>query len=161
MNKDYKNYYQICRIQSGLKQFEAAELLNISRRTLLDYETWIREPPQIVVKRMVELYNSEWLGWWYLKNVSIVGKKLIPDIPQEMDNKEDIFTVFYIIDGAVDEIIQAKQLLKKLLKSNAINKEDVLEYAKLRDLIHGTAGRLMGIYTFEPKITEKNKTRTH
>lgn len=155
MNKIHENYYRICRKQSGFTQIEAAKLLNISNRSLVDYENWDREPSQQVVKRMVELYNSEWLGWWYLKNISAVGKKLIPDISQELDNNEDIFTVFYIIDEAIDKMIQTKQLLKKLVNDNTINEKDVLEYAKLRNLIHGTAGRLMGIYTFEPKVKRK------
>lgn len=79
MNKDCVNYYKTCREYAGIKQEYAAEKLNVSCRSLSDYENGKVKIPDDVVDSMAKLYKSPLLAWWHLKNNSVLGKYL-PDV---------------------------------------------------------------------------------
>lgn len=79
MKKRCRNIYRIARKSAGLTQEEAAELLNVSPRTLSDYESGKSVPPDDVVCRMIEVYKADWLAYKHLKQTEI-GNRYLPNI---------------------------------------------------------------------------------
>ena len=58
MQGNCKNIYRTARIVAGFTQEKAAEMLGISVRSLADYETGVRLPPNDVVNDMVMCYAN-------------------------------------------------------------------------------------------------------
>lgn len=63
------NIYQNARKAAGLTQERAAELLglSLSLRSLADYESGLRVPPNDVADRMATVYNSQLLAVQHLR----------------------------------------------------------------------------------------------
>ena len=80
MHGHCENIYKISRKAAGLTQYQAAELINVSVRSLADYETGKTIPPDDVVAAMVEAYKAPWLAYQHLKESSELGRKYLPDI---------------------------------------------------------------------------------
>lgn len=75
-----ENIYKNTRRAAGLTQEEAAELLHISPRTLLEYESGRIIPPDDIVCKMVEVYGAKHLAYLHLKNSTEVGRRFLPDL---------------------------------------------------------------------------------
>ena len=80
MNESFGQTAAIARTTSGLSQEAASQLLHVSTRTLSNYENNITKVPDEIVYQMMNIYNSQSLGWNYLINTSKVAKNLISDI---------------------------------------------------------------------------------
>lgn len=81
MQNDCKNIYQAARKIAGFTQERAAELLGLSPRSLADYETGVRVPPNDVADRMVTAYNSQLLAVQHLRTSTQFGRELLPEVP--------------------------------------------------------------------------------
>ena len=90
MSKDYITFYKTCRERAGIKQEEAAAELNVSCRTLSDYENSKARVPDDIVDSMAILYKSPLLAWWHIKNNSVLGKYL-PDVSTLNTDIEMVF----------------------------------------------------------------------
>lgn len=75
-----ENVYKNARRTAGLTQEQAAELLYISARSLLEYEAGRTIPPDDVVCRMVEVYGAKHLAYMHLKQSTEVGRRFLPDL---------------------------------------------------------------------------------
>lgn len=80
MSQEYRNIYQIARESTGITQEKAAELIDISVESIRAYETDRRIPPNKVVVKMVEIYDTRYLSYQHLKASSEVGKEFLPDV---------------------------------------------------------------------------------
>lgn len=80
MPEDGRNIYKICREQAGYTQERAAELLDCSVRALARYESGETLVPDPVAYRMIQLYNSHYLGMEHLRLVSQVAAALLPPV---------------------------------------------------------------------------------
>lgn len=78
MQDDCTNIYQTARKIAGLTQERAAELQGLSVRSLADYETGARIPPNEVVERMVTVYNSQLLAVQHLRNSAQFARAILP-----------------------------------------------------------------------------------
>ena len=76
MTGNSENLYKLCRTSAGFTQEQAAELLNISTRTLSDYENGRARVPDDIVDAMSREYEAPLLAWHHLKTTSILGKYL-------------------------------------------------------------------------------------
>lgn len=74
------NIYQSARKAAGLTQERAAELLGLSVRSLADYESGLRLPPNDVADRMVMVYNSQVLAVQHLRNSTQFARDLLPEV---------------------------------------------------------------------------------
>lgn len=124
MSKECACYYKTCRESSGIKQDAAAELLNVSCRTLSDYENGKARVPDDIVDSMAELYRSPMLAWWHLKNNSVLGKYL-PDV---VVPKTEVDMVFQGI-LAKDKLSPIVEGIKEIMSDGTIDvlEEDVLD----------------------------------
>lgn len=92
MQNDCTNIYQNARKVAGLTQERAAELLGLSLRSLADYESGLRLPPNDVADRMVTVYNSQLVGIQHLRNSAQFIQRLLPDV-QPMRLPEAVITL--------------------------------------------------------------------
>ena len=92
MQNDCTNIYQSARKIAGLTQERAAELLGLSPRSLADYESGLRLPPNDVADRMVTVYNSQILAVQHLRSSSQIARDLLPDV-QAMALPEAVITL--------------------------------------------------------------------
>ncbi len=123
MSKDCACYYKTCRESAGIKQDDAAAYLNISSRTLSDYENNKSRVPDDIVDSMAELYRSPMLAWWHLKTNSVLGKYL-PDV---VVPKTEVDMVFQGI-LAKDKLSPIVEGIKEIMSDGMI---DVLEEEEL------------------------------
>ena len=105
MQSDCTNIYQNARKIAGLTQERAAELLDLSQRSLADYESGLRLPPNDVADRMVTVYNSQLLAVQHLRNSTQFARALLPDVqsmtlPQAVLNLVD--AVYAFADSRAD-----------------------------------------------------------
>lgn len=98
MQNDCKNIYQTARKIAGFTQERAAELLGLSPRSLADYETGVRVPPNDVADRMVTAYNSQLLAVQHLRESTQFGRTLLPEVPS-MGLPEAVLT---LVDAVYD-----------------------------------------------------------
>ena len=124
MSKVCMIYYKTCRESAGIKQEKAAELLNVSCRTLSDYENGKARVPDDIVDSMAKLYRSPLLAWWHLKSNSVLGKYL-PDV---VIPKTEVDMVFQSI-LAKDKLSPVIDGLKEIMSDGIIDEmeEDLLE----------------------------------
>jgi transcriptional regulator with XRE-family HTH domain len=80
MNKGFRNIYQLARNNAELTQEQAADLLNISVRSLGSYETGVTIPNGDIVYDMIDIYNANWLGYEHLRLSTKVGQRCLPKI---------------------------------------------------------------------------------
>ncbi|MGN7312655.1 helix-turn-helix domain-containing protein [Alkalicoccobacillus gibsonii] len=121
---------RIARIQSNLKQKEAAKKLNISNNVLSTYERDFRDPDTQTLKKLAELYN---VSADFLLDINSENAKEI-DLSNPLDktfnevllelSTEDIQ---FLSKGEIDE--ETAQLVKVALK-NGVNFVDEYLSAK-------------------------------
>jgi len=124
MSKDCACYYKKCRESAGIKQDDAAAYLNVSCRSLSDYENNKARVPDDIVDKMSELYRSPLLAWWHLKTNSVLGKYL-PDV---VIPKTEVDMVFQGI-LAKDKLSPIVEGIKEIMSDGTIDvmEEDVLD----------------------------------
>lgn len=80
MVSECRNIYQIARESTGLTQEKASEYMDISVDSLRAYEGGKRIPPDRVVIKMIEIYNTQYLAYQHLKTSDEVGREYLPSI---------------------------------------------------------------------------------
>lgn len=115
-----QNIYQLARMAAGLTQERAAEALSISVESLRLYETDRRTPPNSIVSRMADLYNSQFLIIQHVRQADELARSLLPE-PQRvpMSHASIKFTrlmrefvkngrtdtlLYFAEDGIIDEV---------------------------------------------------------
>lgn len=102
MQNDCTNIYQSARKIAGLTQERAAELLGLSPRSLADYESGLRLPPNDVADRMVTAYNSQLLAVQHLRNSTQFARDLLPDV-KTMALPEAVLTLVDAVYSFADD----------------------------------------------------------
>lgn len=67
------NIYQNARLRAGLTQERAAEALELSVRSIADYETDVRVPPGFVVRAMAAVYGAPGLRLEHARDTDQLG----------------------------------------------------------------------------------------
>lgn len=80
MVQQYRNIYQIARESTGLTQEKASEYLDISVDSLRAYEGDKRTPPDHVVIKMIEVYDTQYLAYQHMRTRDDVGKSFLPNV---------------------------------------------------------------------------------
>ena len=75
------NIYAACRRRAGMTQEEWAEALDISVESIKRYETYVRLPPNRLVKRMADISGDAPLPYWHLANTT-QELEVLPSIEQ-------------------------------------------------------------------------------
>ena len=109
MPEECRNIYKAARRAAGITQERAAELLCISVRSLADYETGQRIPPNDVVEDMVVCYDYQKLAFQHLKATNALAARIIPAI-EERSLMELALRIYnrlrrFAQEGSVDRLL--------------------------------------------------------
>lgn len=126
MVQEYRNIYQIARESAGLTQEKSAELMNISVDSLRAYEGDRRVPPDPVVIKMIEIYNTQYLAYQHLKTSAEVGRKYLPDIVIK-----DLSTAILNLQTQIDDYVSCEKLLVKIGSDGKVSDDEVCDFKNI------------------------------
>lgn len=132
MQNDCTNIYQGARKIAGLTQERAAELLGLSARSLADYESGLRLPPNDVADRMVTVYNSQLLAVQHLRNSTQIARDLLPDV-KEMALPEAVLTLVDAVYAFADDRLDRE--LIDIARDGVISEDERERYDRVIDKI--------------------------
>ena len=102
MQTDSSNIYKRARMAAGITQERAAELLDISVRSLADYESGARIPQCDVVDGMVTVYNSQILAVQHVRMEGQAIRDILPEV-RAMRLPEAVLTLVHAIYDFSDD----------------------------------------------------------
>ena len=132
MQNDCTNIYQSARKIAGLTRERAAELLGLSVRSLADYESGLRLPPNDVADRMVTVYNSQFLAVQHLRNSTQIARDLLPDV-KEMALPEAVLTLVDAVYAFADDRLDRE--LIDIARDGVISEDERERYDRVIDKI--------------------------
>ena len=135
MCKKGKTIYQTARYNTNFTQEKASELLNVSPKSLGDYERGETIPPDYVVVSMANLYDAEWLGLVHLKTNNDVGKKFLPDF-----QIRDLSGSILDLQVGIEDTTSKQYSMASIARDNKIDSNEKAEWDKSKSTIK----RLMG-----------------
>lgn len=104
-----RNIYKAARRAAGFTQERASELLGVSVRSLADYETGQRLPPNDVVDRMSTIYNNIPLGIQHIRETNAIMAQVVPQLEKRslMEMALRIYNRLnrFSKDGGVDRLL--------------------------------------------------------
>ena len=121
MQNDCTNIYQHARKIAGLTQERAAELLGLSVRSLADYKSGLRLPPNDVADRMVTVYNSQLLAVQHLRCSTPFARNLLPDV-KTMALPEAVLTLIDAVYAFADDRLDRE--LIDIARDGVISEEE-------------------------------------
>ena len=120
---EYRNIYQIARESSGLTQEKSSELLDISVDSLRAYEGGKRVPPDHVVIKMIEIYDTQYLAYQHLKTSAEVGQRYLPTI-----NITQLPTAILRLQKEVNDFLKCEDLLIEIGSDGHVDDNEALQY---------------------------------
>jgi transcriptional regulator with XRE-family HTH domain len=125
MKESYRSIYRICRDRSGLTQEEAAPKLGISVRALGSYEAYSIDvgkhmPPEDVVLNMAKLYGTPWLPLIHLKENTLIGREIFPDV-----ELTDLPLAFLKFQAEIGDIQPLESEMRKVILDNHIDVHEI------------------------------------
>ena len=142
MQSNCTNIYKAHRLVAGYTQERAAEMLGISVRSIADYETGVRIPPNDVVNDMVMVYNSQLLGIQHLQLSSRVARDLLPDV-QDMRLPEAVLTLIDAIYDFSDDKM-ARELID-IARDGKIDESERLRFDKIVEKLNVISAAAMAV----------------
>lgn len=142
MQSDCANIYQTARKIAGFTQERAAELLTLSTRSLADYETGLRLPPNDVVDRMVTVYNSQLLAVQHLRASTQFARELLPDV-QMMTLPEAVLTLIDAVYAFADDRLDRE--LIDIARDGVISEDERERFDRVVDKIKGITAAALAL----------------
>lgn len=118
MVEQYRNIYQIARESTGLTQEKASEHLDISVDSLRAYEGGKRIPPDRVVIKMIEIYDTQYLAYQHLKTYE-VGRTYLPNI-----EIKDLPVAILRLQKEVSDFLKLKDEMIDITYDGVIDEEE-------------------------------------
>lgn len=132
MNNRCINFYRTCREFAGLTQEQASERLNISVRSLANYESGYTIPNDIVV-RMSEVYNAPELKNFYCKSECPIGWNR--PVPVQMSGiAVSTIRMLRVLDAQRAEYI--KNLLLEIAEDGIISEEEKPDLKRVEEYLN-------------------------
>lgn len=119
MVQEYRNIYQIARESKGITQEKASELMDISVDSLRAYEGDRRVPPDRIVIKMIEIYDTQYLAYQHLKTSAEVGQKYLPEI-----EIKELPLAILKLQKEVTDFIKCKDLMIQITCDGIIDDEE-------------------------------------
>lgn len=132
MQGNCRNIYQAARKVAGLTQEKAAEMMGISIRSLADYETGVRMPPNDIVDMMVMCYNSQLLAVQHMRSSAQAAREFLPDL-QDMRLPEAVLTLVDAIYDFADDRLDRE--LIDIARDGVIDEAERLRFERIVDKI--------------------------
>lgn len=119
MVQEYRNIYQIARESTGFTQEKSSELLDISVDSLRAYEGGKRIPPDKIVIRMIEIYDTQYLAYQHLKTSAEIGQKYLPNI-----EIKELPVAILRLQKEVSDFINCKDLMIEITCDGIIDESE-------------------------------------
>ena len=152
MQNDCTNIYQSARKIAGLTQERAAELLGLSPRSLADYESGLRLPPNDVADRMVTVYNSQLLAVQHLRNSTQFARDLLPDV-QPMALPEAVLTLVDAVYSFADDRLDRE--LIDIARDGVISADERERFDRVIDKIRDITAAAIALASMPGALREK------
>jgi len=110
MNGAHENVYKMGRKYAGLTQEQAAELLNVSVKSVSDYEGERTKVPEDVVIAMAKVYGHPALVWIHLQEYTRFGD-FLPKIQLPQTNGEAGFAIWQAQNALVAAALPIMEIL--------------------------------------------------
>lgn len=136
------NIYKNARRIAGLTQERAAEMLGISVRSIADYETGARLPPNEVVGDMVVVYNNQVLAIQHLRASAACAREVIPEVKQ-MPLSEAALTLIDAIYDFADS--RADRELIEIARDGHVDKEEMPRFMKIMEKLNAIAAAAIAV----------------
>lgn len=140
MHKESRNIYQIARESAGYTQEKAAELLDVSVESVRAYESSRRVPPDSVVLRMIEVYNTQYLAYQHLKTNEQLAQKYLPTI-----ELRDLPSAILSLYKEVTEFIPKRDRLIEITCDGIIDETERPDFDAIMANLDGIAGAVMAL----------------
>lgn len=137
---EIRNIYQIARESAGITQEKAAELLDISVESIRAYEGFKRIPPNKVVIRMIEIYDSRYLAYQHIKNASEDLQDYIPNI-----DIKDLPSAILKLQKEVTDFIKVRDELVDITCDGVIDSEEKPRYDKIMKELDDIVNAIMSL----------------
>lgn len=125
MNTKYFPPYQEARDHAGFTQEQAAELLELSVKSISNYETGVTIPPPHMVYLMQESYQAPWLGNCYCNQCPLGQRRELPDAPEDLQQLSIEMALEF---GDPDSFRQDAQRMLEISLDRVINDSETPDY---------------------------------
>lgn len=140
MSERYRSIYQLARNIADLTQLEAAELLSVSVRSLIDYESGNTVPHGDIVEEMVKVYSTEWLGYEHLRKSTKLGKRILPKI-----DISDIAKSVLVLQKESSDVENVKNCMIKIACDGKIDKHEEDRWDQVTKEVREMAGAALSV----------------
>ena len=143
MSNYHENLYKTCRQSARLTQERAAELLNISARTLSDYENGHANTPDITVAAMCRVYNAPLLAWWHLKKTSVLCEFLPEVIMPQTDG--DMTAQICLAESKLSKVAQE---IREIMFDGKVDENERLDFHSAMEAIKQINAKLFSVLIY-------------
>lgn len=140
MNGRCRSIYQLARNYADFTQVVAAESLNLSVRSLIDYELGKTIPNSDVVADMARLYKARWLGYEHLRISSRLGIEILPAI-----NVEDIAKSVLVLQKESSDVDNIKNWMVDIACDGKVDKQEVNKWDQVAKEVFEMAGAALSV----------------
>jgi len=138
MVQEYRNIYQIARESTGLTQEKASELMDISVDSLRAYEGGKRIPPDKIVIKMIEIYDTQYLAYQHLKTSAEIGQKYLPNI-----EIRELPVAILKLQKEVTDFIKCKDLMIEITCDGIIDDDERPQWNQIMKELDDVAEAIM------------------
>lgn len=135
-----------------MSQEYAAGLLNVCPRTLSDYENGKTIVPDDVVVKMGEIYQTQYLVWWHLKNRTLYGS-ILPDVFEAASIGDTMFSFML----AIDEATESFETYKDVFRDKKLDEMELPEMVAAASQLKHAIDLLQTTYLFTEETIKKCK----
>lgn len=138
MVQQYRNIYQIARESTGLTQEKASEYMDISVDSLRAYEGGKRIPPDHIVIKMIEVYDTQYLAYQHLKTSDEVGKTYLPNI-----EIKDLPLAILRLQKEVNDFLKLKDEMIDITSDGVIDEHEKVRWDSIMKELNDVADAIM------------------
>jgi transcriptional regulator with XRE-family HTH domain len=123
MTHNFGYIYQAARMATGITQEREAELINVSVKSVCDWESGKTIPTDDNVLQLVDVLNAPHLALQHMRNKSDLGRQCIPDF-----ELKDLPTAVLRLLKEVNDFIPKKEELIDIASDGIITQEERVRF---------------------------------
>lgn len=140
MKEGCRTIYEFARNIAGFTRLQAVESLNISMRSLADYESGKTIPNDDVVADMANIYGTGWLGYEHLRTSSELGREVLPSI-----GFSDIAKSVLILQKESNDVEGVKNCMIDIACDSKIESHEKLRWSQITKEVRELAGAALSV----------------
>lgn len=152
MYEQYINIYQNAREGAGLTQEKASERIGVSVESIRVYEAGKRIPPDDVVVRMIDIYNTQYLAYQHLRQNVMASSSIMPQNLKIMSLPEAILR----LQKEVADFVKLREEMIDICCDGIISDEERPRWDTIVKELNDITEAIMNL-KFVPGLPEKSK----